>query len=49
MVIQDAIRALVERGPLSGPEAAGAPEEIMIGANRSGAPMAQLLQEAKRS
>ena len=31
MVIQDAIRALVERGPLTGPEAAGALEEIMTG------------------
>lgn len=32
MVIQDAIRALIDRGPLSGAEAAGALEEIMTGA-----------------
>ncbi len=31
MVIQDAIRALVERGPLTGAEAAAALEEIMTG------------------
>ncbi len=31
MVIQDAIRALVERGPLTGAEAASALEEIMTG------------------
>jgi anthranilate phosphoribosyltransferase len=31
MVIQDAIRALVDRGPLSGAEAAAALEEIMTG------------------
>ena len=31
MVIQDAIRALVDRGPLTGAEAAGALEEIMTG------------------
>ena len=31
MVIQDAIRALVDRGPLTGPEAATALEEIMTG------------------
>ena len=31
MVIQDAVRALVERGPLTGAETAGALEEIMTG------------------
>lgn len=31
MVIQDALRALVERGPLTGAETAGALEEIMTG------------------